>query len=292
MQLSIISINFRKPHQAKTCMESLWKQYKQEFENNEFEYIVVDNLSGDDSVDKLKEEVKKYKNFHVVANDKNGGFGNGNNAGVRHGKGEYILLLNDDTIAEDQGILRMLDYIKTNGDVGAIGGRLINSDGSEQSATGEFYNILTISLFIFGFERMGLVNKNPTTISEVDWVKGALLMMKKSVFEKIGGFDEHIWMYTEDMEICYRVHKAGLKCVYFPDVKVRHTEHGSSNRTFAIVNIYKNLPYFYKKHKSIFEYYYVKFLLKTKAAFLVGVGKVLNNHYLVDTYSQAYKVIQ
>ena len=291
MQLSIISINFRKPHQAKICMAALWEHYRREFEGNEFEYIVVDNLSGDDSVVQLKEEVGKYKNFHVVENDKNGGFGNGNNAGAKRAKGEYILLLNDDTVVEDQGILKMLEYIKTHENVGAIGGRLLNSDGSEQSATGQFYTMLTVSLFIFGFQRIGFVNRNPATISEVDWVKGALLMMKKSVFEKIGRFDEKIWMYTEDMELCYRINKAGLACVFFPDVKVRHSEHGSSSRTFAIVNIYKNLPYFYKKHKSPLEYHYVKGLLKLKAAFFIVVGKVLNNHYLINTYSQAYKVV-
>jgi GT2 family glycosyltransferase len=273
-------------------MASLWKQYKKEFEANEFEYLIVDNLSEDDSVRQLQEEIKKYKNFHVVKNDKNGGFGNGNNTGAKHAKGEYILFLNDDTVVEDRGLVKMLDYIKTHTNVGAIGGKLINADDSEQSASGAFYTVATISLFILGFQRMGFIDRNPKTISEVDWVKGALLMIKKSVFEKIGRFDEHIWMYTEDMEICYRVHKAGLKCVFYPDIKVRHTEHGSGNRTFAIINIYKNLPYFYKKHKSTLEYQYVRGLLQLKAGLLIIAGKLTNNHYLTNTYTQAYKALQ
>src|SRR5207247_2146405 len=98
--------------------------------------------------------------------------------------------------------------------------------------------------------------------------KGALFMIKKEVFEKVRKFDEHIWMYTEDMELCYRIHQGGLKCVFFPEITVKHKHQGSTNRTFAIVNIYRNMPYFYKKHKSFLEYLYVRSLLRLKAMML------------------------
>ncbi|HUD44321.1 MAG TPA: glycosyltransferase family 2 protein [Patescibacteria group bacterium] len=291
MKLSIISLNYKKPHQAIACMASLWQQYKKEFSENEFEYIIVDNFSQDESVSLLQKEVKKYKNFQVLANTKNGGFGAGNNLGEAKAKGKYLLFLNDDTIVEDKGISKMLIYLQEHTKIGALGGKLLNINGTEQSTAGKFYSLFSVTLYLLGLQRLGVVDKNPQTIQEVDWLKGALLMIKKDVFEKVGKFDEHIFMYTEDMELCFRIHLLGLKCIFFPDITIRHKDQGSTNRAFAIVNIYKNLPYFYKKHKSSFEYNYIKLLLFIKAYLLKIVGKFLHNTYLIDTYTQALKAI-
>ncbi len=287
MELSIISINHKKPHQAVNCMASLWKYYQTEFREGKFEYIIVDNFSQDNSLEILRKEVKKYKNFFVIANDSDAGFGAGNNLGVKHAKGEYLLFLNDDTTVEDRGIVKMLNYLKSHPEIGVLGGRIFNLDGSIQPSTGKFYSLFTFTLFLLGLQRFGLVDKSPQTIKEVDWIKGALFMIKKDLFEKVGKFDEKIWMYTEDMELCYRIKKLGLRCVFFPDISIKHKHQGSTNRSFAIVNIYKNLPYFYKKHKSRFEYEYVKFLLRTKAIILILLGKILKNKYLIATYTNA-----
>ncbi|MBI3887604.1 hypothetical protein HY310_00870 [Candidatus Microgenomates bacterium] len=92
------------------------------------------------------------------------------------------------------------------------------------------------------------------------------------------------------MELCYRVKKAGYKIVFYPDLVVLHAEHGSTNKTFAIIHIYKGLPYFYKKHRSKAEYVILRGLLRTKAGVLFIVGKLLGNDYLIQTYGQAFKV--
>ena len=114
-------------------------------------------------------------------------------------------------------------------------------------------------------------------------------MFRKDVFERLNGFDENIFMYTEDMEICYRAKKLGYGISFYPNVTVLHQDTGSSNRSFAIVNIYKNLLYFYKKHRSIPEYIFLKFLLQTKAITLIGVGHVLRKSYFTQTYEKALK---
>jgi GT2 family glycosyltransferase len=292
MKLSIITLNHNRPKLTIACIESLWKQHKEEFENNEFECLVVDTLSQDNSLQLLEPEVKKYKNIHLFPSNRDAGFGAGNNFGAKKAKGDFILLLNNDTVVEDRGIIKMLDYLKTHIKIGALGGKIYNFDGTEQSASGKFYSLFTVTLFLLGFQRLGLVDKNPTTISQVDWVKGALLMMKRNLFEKLGGFDEKIFLYTEDMELCYRVHKLGLSCVFFPDITIKHKEHGTGNRTSAIINIFTNLPYFYKKHKSTFAYEYVKFLLRLKAITLLTAGKILQNKYLQETYTKALKAIE
>ncbi len=292
MKLSIISLNYKKPELTVSSMESLWKQYKDEFENDDFEYIVVDNSSKDSSFEKLQNEVKKYKNFHVFENETNTGFGGGNNLGVTKAKGEYLLFLNNDTEAEDKGILRMLEYIQEHNDIGILGGKMLNGNGTEQPSSGKFYTLTSVTLFLLGLQRYGVIDQNPKEIQEVDWVKGALLMIPKKLFEEVGKFDEHIFMYTEDMELCYRVKLHKLKCVFFPDIKILHKDQGSTNRTFAIVHIFKYLPYFYKKHKTKIEYLYVKMLLLTKAILLIVAGYILRKKYFVDTYSEALKAIE
>ena len=292
MKLSIISLNYKKPELTISSIESLWKQYKDEFENDDFEYIVVDNSSKDSSFEKLQSEIKKYKNFHVFENETNTGFGGGNNLGVTKAKGEYLLFLNNDTEAEDKGILRMLEYIQEHNDIGILGGKMLNGNRTEQPSSGKFYTLTSVTLFLLGLQRYGVIDQNPKEIQEVDWVKGALLMIPKKLFEEVGKFDEHIFMYTEDMELCYRVKLHKLKCVFFPDIKILHKDQGSTNRTFAIVHIFKYLPYFYKKHKTKIEYLYVKMLLLTKAMLLIVAGYILRKKYFVDTYSEALKAIE
>lgn len=273
-------------------MKSLHEQFSKEFSEEQMELLIVDNASGDDSVSVLRKEITEhhYKGMHVIANTENAGFGMGCNLGAEHAKGEYILFLNNDTIVKDTGLLAMVKYMTLHPDIAILGGQLRNIDGSIQPSTGKFYTLFNVTLLLLGMQKYGLLDKSPKEIAEVEWVKGGLLMIRKDVFNKVGGFDKHIFMYTEDMELCYRVKKAGYKIFFYPDIVVLHAEHGSTNKTFAIVNIYKNLPYFYKKHRSYGEYLLLRFLLKTKAALLVCAGKVLGNNYLVTTYEEAFKV--
>lgn len=293
MLLSIITLNYKKSHLTLACMASVYEQYKKEFVNNEMEFIIVDNDSGDDSVSILKDAIKKegYKNFHVIANTENAGFGKGCNLGAHSAKGNYFLFLNNDTVVKDQGLLAMAQYMDSHQAVGILGGQLRNHDGSLQASTGKFYTPYYAFLLLIGMQKYGLLDSSPNKITEVEWVKGGLLMIRKNIFEKISGFDENIFMYTEDMELCYRAHLQGYRIFFYPDVLVLHKEHGSTNRTFAIVNICKNLLYFYKKHRSKSDYQFLFFILKTKAAILIGIGKITGNSYLSSTYEQVFKAL-
>ena len=113
------------------------------------------------------------------------------------------------------------------------------------------------------------------------------MMIRKGLFEKLGGFDEHFFMYMEDMELCFRAKKRGFATYFFPKTVVVHNELGSGNRTFAVLSIYKGLLYFYKKHKTFIQYILVKLLLKAKAAFAFVVGLCTQNTYLIATYRKA-----
>ncbi len=269
-------------------MESLYAQYKKHFEQKEWEYIIVDNNSKDDSAKHLKKTVGQYIGFSFIQNPENTGFGAGNNLGVKHAQGEYVLFLNNDTTIQGRGIMDMFSYMQVHPEIAILGGELQNFDGTSQSSAGEFYTIFTLILLLLGLQRFGVTGKNPKEISKVDWVKGALFMIRKTVFEKLGGFDENIFMYTEDLELCYRAKEAGYSSYFFPTNGILHKDQGSSNRTFAIVNIYKNLLYFYKKHRPLWEYIVVKLLLQTKAILLILYGKLFKKEYFVITYEKAF----
>jgi hypothetical protein len=273
-------------------MESLHEYLAKEFKSDEIELIIVDNNSLDGSVEKLKSTIKeyKYKNTQVIANSENSGFGKGCNIGADKAKGDLILFLNNDTIAKDDGILNMAKYMQKNEDVAILGGQLRNPDGTLQSSSGKFYTLSRAILLLLGLQKFGLLDKSPTKITEVDWVKGGLFMIRKDVFEKLSGFDENIFMYTEDMELCYRAEKIGLKTFFYPDVNIIHQEHGSTNRSFAIIHIYKGLLYFYKKHKSYFEYSLLKIVLFKKAIAAIIIGTIFRNSYLVSTYRKAINI--
>jgi N-acetylglucosaminyl-diphospho-decaprenol L-rhamnosyltransferase len=292
MLLSIVTLNYNKSHLTVACLASLHTQFANELADNEIEVIVVDNASPDGSAQSLREEIKKqnYKNVHLIANTENAGFGKGCNLGAKSAKGDFILFLNNDTIVKDTGILSMAKYMQEHTEVSVLGGQLSNLDGSKQPSVGSFYTPVKVFLLLLGLQRYGIVDKNPDTISRVDWVKGGLLMIRKNAFALLCGFDENIFMYTEDMELCYRAKLKGLGVYFYPDVHVLHQETGSSNRTFAIVNIYQNLLYFYKKHRSKQEYLLIKSLLLTKAVALIGVGKIMRKPYYIQTYEKALKV--
>ncbi len=285
MLLSIITLNYKRHELTVDCMQSLYEVFKHEFEKDAIELIIVDNDSQDGSVAAMKKEVKEksYKNMHVIANPANSGFGAGCNLGAKSAKGKYLLFLNNDTIAKDHGILAMAKYMDEHPDIAILGGQLRNFDGSLQASTGRFYTLGYAALLLAGGQRYGALDRSPE--------KGGLMMVRRSEFEALDGFDEKIFMYSEDMEICYRAHLAGKDVYFYPNVMVLHKEHGSTNKTFAIVNIYKSLLYFYKKHRSTTEYKILKSMMVAKAKSLIRLGQVTHKPYLVETYTKALEVV-
>jgi GT2 family glycosyltransferase len=292
MLLTIIILNYKKAELTLTCLASLYEHFREEFTHNQLEIVLIDNASGDDSVQRLKETIKKenYNNCYLIENQTNDGFSKGVNKGAEKAKGKYYLFLNNDTVIKDRGIWDMAQYLEVHKDVSILGGKLSNLDRTDQPSVGKFYTPGQVTLLMLGLQKYDIIDKNPDQITEVDWVKGGLFMIRSEVFQKLHGFDEKIFMYTEDMELCYRAKQNGYKTFFFPAVNVLHEETGSSNRTFAIVNIYTNLLYFYKKHRTHGEYLYLKSLLRTKAVALIGIGRLLRNSYLVQTYEKAFKV--
>jgi hypothetical protein len=290
MRLSIITLNYKKPQMTVDCLASVAKQYKRYIDAGDCEIIVVDNASGDDSVPYLRKHVKGWKNVRVVASDRNGGFGAGNNLGVAHAKGEYVLFLNNDTIVKDASAWEMIALMKADERIGAMGGILRNMDGAPQISSGKFFSPLSLIAYLSGFEQFFMSSpKASGRLALVDWIKGAYLLIQRKTFLGIGGFDEHIFMYTEDMELCMRLKKAGYQLYIYPHTHVLHKDNGSSNRTFAVIHITRNIPYVLKKHRQYGLWVLAVALIYIKSVLLVLIGKCTGNTYLSQTYAQVLR---
>ncbi len=290
MILSIIILSFNTNHLTVSCVSSLVTHYKKQLENGIFEIIVFDNNSQDDSVALLKKDFATQKGVRIVSHDKNEGFTRGNNVAAKLAKGKYLLFLNSDTEVKDQGILSMVAFFEGHKDAGIVGGKLVNQDGTIQSSAGKFYTMLNAFFMLLGIERLGILRTAPQKISRVDWVSGACMMVRSDIFKKLKGFDEKIFMYVEDMELCYRAMKNHFATYYFTQVTIVHKEQGSSNRSFAILNIYKGLLYFYEKHRPSWEYAIIRFSLRMKASISIAIGILTNNTYLRTTYTKALHI--
>ncbi len=282
MIISIIILNYKTKELTLLLLDSLFENYRKEIERNKIEIILADNASSDDSVAFFKKS-KYFSKVKLIENKDNFGFSKGNNIAARNAKGKYLLFLNSDTEVKDRNFLRMTKFLNENKDIGILGGKLINKDGSKQASCGKFYTPFNLLLMLLGGERFGLLRESPSRIKQVDWVSGACFMIDRSSFEKLKGFDENIFMYIEDMELCYRAKKEGFLTYFYEDIKLIHRQLGSSNRSFAIENIYHGLLYFYKKHMKK-KYLIAYWMLKTKAVLLNFLGK--------ESYEEIIKVFR
>lgn len=287
IKLSIVILSYNTKDLTIACLKSIDSQYKQELEKKELEIIVVDNNSSDGSASAINKLQLSINNLRLIENKENLGFARGCNIGAKTAKGKYILFLNSDTQVLDKGFLSMTSFLDKNESVAILGGKLENNDGSVQRSCGKFYSLFNLVIMLLGFERFGFLRSSPGKIQKVDWVSGACMMVRSDVFEKLVGFDEKLFMYVEDMEICYRANKLGLLTYFYPNLSLRHKSLGSSNRTFAIINIYKGILHFYSKHKTYLEYLIVKALLITKAVILILVGFLTFDSELRNRYRQA-----
>lgn len=210
MDLSIIILNWNTRDLLEKCLRSL--ECPQPAIT--FEVIVVDNASEDDSRDMVARE---FPQFQLVFNKKNLGFGAGNNVAIPQSQGRYVLFLNSDTIVMDGALTALVRFGDAHPDIGVIGPKLLNGDGSLQYSCRRFPN-LAAGFFrntplgrLFPNNRFAsdylMQDWDHATPRDVDWVSGAALMIRREVLDVIGGFDEEYYMYCEDVDLCRR---AGL----------------------------------------------------------------------------------
>ncbi|PIV09832.1 hypothetical protein COS31_00540 [Candidatus Roizmanbacteria bacterium CG02_land_8_20_14_3_00_36_15] len=293
IELSIVIVSFNTKKITQDCLQSINRSLMNSEIN--YEIIVVDNDSQDGSHELLT-TMSKEKDSHLVyfQSGKNLGFGKGNNFGVKQAKGEYILLLNSDIIVLNQAIKKLYDfYLSHKKNVHFLGAKLLNKDLTPQRSVCRFFSLPVIfaTLFLKG-DYWGLTRSSPNKFQKADWLSGACIMTKKNYFQKLGGFDEKIFMYMEEVDFLYRARKIGLSTYFYPQSQFIHLGSASSQgKTYPILQVYRGFLYFYNKHYSPLALFLVKLLLKLKAVIAVIIGKATNNQYAIQTYEQAFKLV-
>jgi GT2 family glycosyltransferase len=256
MDISIVVVNYN----VKYFLEQALLSLKKASRGLEVEYIVVDNHSTDGSVDYIR---ANFPEVHLIANDHNFGFGKANNQGLKIAQGEYLLVLNPDTVVGEKTLVTLKSYMDEHPDIGAIGPKIIDREGQfEYGCRRGFPTPLTAFSYITGLSvlfpnsrtlaRYRLTYLDPDSESEVDSLAGSFMLVRREAYENIGGFDEDFFMYGEDIDWCYRMKKEGWKVYYYPQTEVIHYKGESALRSTIDTRraFYDAMWLYVKKHFS------------------------------------------
>lgn len=288
MDLSIIIPSYNTKALLTRCLISIFTSLEKE--NFSFEIIVVDNASSDGSPEVVR---KKFPHVQLVLNNENVGYGKSNNQAIKKAKGREVLLLNSDIIVQNRAIGALYSFIETKTKVFA-GGKLFNEDGSPQPCCGPFFSLPVSALMLFAKgDYWGATRWSPREERKVDWVSGACLMGKKDSFKDVGLFDEGIFMYMEEIDFLYRARMKGYETYVVPQARFTHTGAASStgSRRTPVVNIYRGLMYFYKKHHRPLAVGLLRVMLYAKALAGVTAGRMIGRRDITATYEEALGVL-
>jgi GT2 family glycosyltransferase len=256
IKITVIIVNYNVAYFLEQCLHSV----KKALMHVAGEVIVVDNNSVDGSVAMVQH---KFPEFTIIANKQNTGFSYANNQALKIAQGEYCLLLNPDTVVEEDTFFKVVEFMDLHPEAGGLGVKMIDGKGNflPESKRGlptpsvAFYKIFGLSyLFpkskLFGKYHLGYLNKEET--HEIEILSGAFMLMRKSVLNKVGLLDEAFFMYGEDIDLSFRIIKGGFKNYYFPGTSIIHykgesTKKSSINYVFVF---YKAMVIFARKHFS------------------------------------------
>ncbi len=313
MKLSVIIVNYNVEYFLEQCLHSVYKALK----NVEGEVYVVDNISVDGSVEMVR---KKFPDVHLIANKENVGFSRANNQAIKLSKGEYVLLLNPDTVVEEDTFEKVVKFMDEHPDAGGLGVKMIDGKGKflPESKRGlptpavAFYKIFGLSRLFpknkkFSKYHLGYLDENET--HEIEILAGAFMLMRKTTLDKVGLLDEAFFMYGEDIDLSYRITLGGYKNYYFPDTRIIHykgesTKKSSVNYVFVFYNamIIFAQKHFSEKNAKLFSFLincaiylrasialFNRFIKKSMVPLLDGIlitGGLFGIAYYYDWYFQ------
>jgi GT2 family glycosyltransferase len=281
MDLSIIIVNYGTYQLTKDTVISLLNTIV----DINYEIIIVDNDSPDDSFNRLDDDFKDIDNIMLIQNDNNDGFAKANNIGIRNSTGEYVLLLNSDVIVKEHTINQSLNYIKENKNIGCLGCKVVLPDGNLDKACRRSFPTFEVSFYrltglskLFPnskrFNRYNLSYLDENEVYPVDCVVGAFMLIPRDVLLKCGCLDESYFMYGEDIELCYNIKELGYDVIYYGKTEITHYKGASGKSKRLLYEFHNSMQIFYDKHYKqsdnflinaityigIWSLYYVKLL--------------------------------
>jgi len=187
--------------------------------------IVVDNASTDGSAAAVREA---FPEVELVQRDRRHGFGANHNQAIARANGRFVLILNEDTVLHEGALDRMRRFMDQNPEVGACGPKILNPDGSQQPSAFRFPTPARVALTTLTLQRRGWIQSQQEHIVRVDWVCGAAILARLPALRAVGGFDESLFIYSEDPDLCLRMLEAGYATAYFPYASLVHFENATT----------------------------------------------------------------
>lgn len=251
VDVSVIIVNWNTRDLLARCLDSLYEATRDLY----LEVMVVDNASSDGSPAMVR---KRFPEVHLVENRQNVGFAQANNQGIEVSWGRYVLLLNSDTRVCPGSLQKTVCFMDEHPRAGIVGGRLLNPDGTFQASYTPFPSLWREFLILSGLGRLLIRPNFPSCESQTEksaqkikgYVEGAYLMARREAVGQIGGLDERIFLYAEDVDWCYRFHQAGWEVWYLPQAPTIHYGGQSSKRQQGRTEaeLYRSRVYFFHKH--------------------------------------------
>lgn len=294
--LSVIIVNFNTKKLTLDCLDSVLKS-KTTFE---FELLVVDNNSTDGSVEAIK---KFYPQVRLIQSSANLGFGGGNNLGINQIHAKYYLLLNSDTLLEENSIENLYYFAKgQNLDIASC--KITGVDGKLQPNTGHLPTFLPLLFWLTGLDDLMIKvfslpsyhTQQPKFYQgqkEVGWVSGTVMLIKMDVFKTIGYFDDNIFMYAEDVDFCWRAKLRNFKIGWTEGATVYHLGGGSQDKPHfrQWSGEFKNLIYLYQKYYGLMASISLRLLIYLFASFRIIAFTVAGRKEYAKTYAKVIGAI-
>lgn len=281
-QVSIIIVNWNGYKNIKECLISILKC---SYPN--FEIIIVDNGSVDRSVSYIKNMAVKYGNIRLIENKKNVGYAEGNNLGFKRAKGKMILFLNNDTLVDKDFLNILVNKLISDKSIGAVQPKILNYPKSNIIDSVGSYFLNTGFLYHFGHNKKD--HKRYQTISEIFSMKGACMLFKKSVINKIGLFENNYFAYFEETDLCHRAILAGYTIYYVPSAVIYHKGGGTASKLpseFIQFHSYKNRIYTYLKN---FELLTIIKILPIHITYCLLISSV---YFFTFKFSLSYAILK
>ncbi len=296
--LSIVIVSWNTRDLLVQCLQSVWEEMERAFAPGQVETFVVDNVSTDGSAQTVRQDFPWAK---LIENQTNTGFARANNQAIELCTGRYVLLLNPDTKVLPRGLAELVRFMAEHAEAGAAGSRLLNPDGTLQVSchprpmlSRELWRLFHLDkLYAYALYRMD--QWSTTTPREVDVVQGASMLLRREVLDQVGVLDPDYFIYSEEVDLCYRVQRGGWRIYWVPTSEVIHYG-GQSTRQVAaamFLRLYQGkILYFRKNHGRLAAELYKLIVLAASAtrvllsplALLSGAAQRKRNLTLASNY--------
>jgi GT2 family glycosyltransferase len=275
--LSIVIVNWNTREFLSRCLRSVYDTTL----DLDFEVIVVDNGSADGSQEMVQQE---FPGVSLIANTENKGFAKANNQAIRRSRGRYVLLLNSDAFVRENTIEHTVAFMDGHPEAGMAGCKLLFEDGRLQPSCYSFPTLFTEFFIAVGLDRLfpksrlfgkyGMTYWDFDDIREVDVILGAFMLVRATAVDEVGLMDERYFMYSEEVDWCYRFREKGWKIYFYPHVEAVHLGGGSTRRVRAemLIRLYGSRIEFFRKHHGRLSACLLKLVIGFNCLLRIGPG--------------------